>query len=78
MEFDVAAGRADTFATALDDVNESSELNYSNRIIDYSEGVDRFGQALRDASDAGIDFVGVDLIPDTWAEVRDMPDELDR
>ena len=73
---DVAAERATAFAEALEDLNSASELTLSQRIIDLSDGIHGFGEALQEANEAGVEWSEIDFIPDTWEEVQDMPDDL--
>lgn len=73
---DTAAIRAAGFSSALDQINESSELTTSNEVINFVDSMNSLGDSLRAAADAGIDLNAVDLVPDSWGEVLNMPEEL--
>lgn len=68
---DAAAGRAEAFAGALQDINDNSELTGAQETIGFAESLGALGDALEKLGD----FDG-DLVPDTWAEVLNMPEEL--
>jgi hypothetical protein len=76
LNWDEAAARATSFAAGLDAINAASEVGFSQKIIDASDAVDSFGEALDTARQNGVDFANTDFIPDTWAEVRDMDKDV--
>lgn len=76
-DMDSAQLRADAWSTALDQLNRSSELTTSREVIDFVDSMDSVTEALRGAADAGIDLNAVDLVPDSWDEVMNMPAELE-
>lgn len=71
------ADRGDVFARVLDQRN--FQLAESTEIIEFSDGLDTLAEAMKDLEESWPDdgtFPGLDLIPDTWNEVRNMPEEL--
>lgn len=76
LNLDEAAIRAAGFSAALDQINESSELTTSNEVIDFVASMNSLGEALRTAAEEGVNLNEIDLVPDSWGEVLNMPEEL--
>lgn len=72
--FDGAASRLAGVSAAFDQLNESSELNASQEVIDFAGGLNTLTDAIDKLKDS--DLEGLDLVPDTWDEVLNMPAEL--
>ena len=72
---DDAARRSDAFGAALEGANQD-ELDLQQTLLGFVDGLDAVGEAFKEAADAGIDFATTDLVPETMAKVRDMPEEL--
>lgn len=68
--------RASAFAEGLDAINAASEVGLSQRIIASSDALDTFGEGLAGLGDIVRENGAIDFIPDSWDEVRNMPDEL--
>lgn len=71
-----AEGRATAFAEGLDAINRSSDIGLAQRIIASSDALDDFAEGLAGLGDIVRENGAIDFIPDTWDEVRNMPDEL--
>ena len=76
LEFGDAEDRAAAFASALEKVNRSSDLDLSIRVIGFVEGMNSVSEALTEANNAGVDFSTTDIVPDSWEEVLGMPEAL--
>lgn len=74
--FDDVARRADAVSAAFDQLNRSSELTQSQETIDFVGNMNSLAEALEAAADAGVDLNAVDLVPDSWGEILNMPEEL--
>lgn len=75
---DIATLRAGAIATAFDELNARSQLDATQETVEFNDGLRTLHETLHDLSDAlsDADFANIDLVPDTWDEVRNMPDEL--
>ncbi len=73
---DDVALRADGVAAAFDELNQHSELTMSQEVIDFVGNLHTLHEALHEATRAGIDLNEVDLVPDSWEEITNMPEEL--
>lgn len=76
VAYDGASERADAFARSLADVNEKSNLEEFAEISGVLDPLEDLHQALHDLEDQGIKLSEVDLVPDSWEEIKNMPEEL--
>lgn len=73
--FDDAAVRGDAFAAALERINaQGDELQESQETVTFADRLRDLGDAIDEIKDS--DLEGLDLVPDTWEEVLNMPEEL--
>jgi hypothetical protein len=75
--FDEAAGRADALASALEGVNEASDLSEFEEISNVRQPLTDLIGSIQALKDAGADLATTDFVPDTWTEVTNMPEELE-
>ena len=73
---DAAIDAADALATALDRVNETSELDFSLMALDTVDSFDAMKEAIKGTKDVAVDWATVDLTPDSVEELKGIPDEL--
>jgi tRNA threonylcarbamoyladenosine modification (KEOPS) complex Cgi121 subunit len=73
---DTAAGRAAAFGGALGGIN--TDLDNTTATIEFNDRLKTLHETLHDLNDAvgDTDFASMELVPDSWEEVRNMPDEL--
>lgn len=69
---------ADQMATSFDQLNKASELDFATTAFDTVNAFDDIKEALKDAEKAGVDWSNVDLSPDSVAELKGIPPELQK
>jgi hypothetical protein len=76
-DMDTGALAAEGFASALDQINQASELDFSMMAIDTVESFDTIKEALEGAQAAGVDWSNVDLTPESLDELKGITPELE-
>ncbi|WP_116998440.1 hypothetical protein [Desertimonas flava] len=75
---DAAALRGEAFTAATDGLERMSELTQSIELVSFVDGMNSLGDAVKELRDelGSEDFANLDLVPDSWDEVLNMPEEL--
>lgn len=73
---DLASIRGDAFATALGNIAENSELTQAGELISFADGLTKIHDAVEALVDSDVGLTNLDLVPDSWSDVMNMPEEL--
>ncbi len=72
---DQVANRGDAFAAAMARFRDAGELGQSQELIGFVDGLHGLRDAIEEL-DKAEDISDLDLVPDSWEEVLNMPEEL--
>jgi len=67
---------AEAFADAMEQVNQASQLDFSQMALDTVASFDAMKESLVGLKEVAVDWSSVDLSPDSVEELRGIPDEL--
>ncbi len=78
-ELATSASRAEGITDAFARINQASQLQATSEVIDFADAMHGLAGAVDELADSDLEAINlgdIDIVPDTWDEVLNMPEEL--
>jgi hypothetical protein len=76
LAWDEAAEMGQSYADALEDINDASDVNFAQQAFKTVKSFDTMKESLRELKAGVKDWKNVDLVPDSVEEFQNVPDEV--